>query len=232
MYAIVREGDGRFYTSMVFGNYQIEGASARKRDCWIVLNREKTALVKQYHLQQDTKHLIPMVLITDADRSDWAELSEGERSVGVLPTDRLPAMVEQGAVPAVLTRKCVELDRAYRYEELREVKTEEDIRDLKWVSGCFHDSVVAEAKEDADGLSVRFEGVWGCTIEVRFEGEVCYHIPVIDPWEGDPVWYDCTLVFRDGFVWLIDREGVSVENIPPHAHWFRAKTMKYRVIPD
>ena len=42
MYAIIREGDGRFYTSMVFGYHKINDITYR-----IILNKEKTALIKQ-----------------------------------------------------------------------------------------------------------------------------------------------------------------------------------------
>ena len=67
MYAIIREGDGKFYTSMVFGYYKSSDDSDYKNRFWVVLNKAKTALVKQHVLQQNTKYLIPMVLITDAD---------------------------------------------------------------------------------------------------------------------------------------------------------------------
>ena len=75
MYAIIREGDGKFYTSMVFGYYKCSDDTDYKNRFWIVLNKAKTALVKQHVLQQNTKYLIPMVLITDADESGWNKIS-------------------------------------------------------------------------------------------------------------------------------------------------------------
>ena len=70
MYAIIREGDGNFYTSMVFGYYKTSDDSDYKNRFLIVLNKLKTALIKQHVLQQNTKYLIPMVLITDAEKAD------------------------------------------------------------------------------------------------------------------------------------------------------------------
>ena len=52
MYAIIREGNGKFYTSMVFGYYKSSADSDYKNRFWIILNKEKTALVKQHVLQQ------------------------------------------------------------------------------------------------------------------------------------------------------------------------------------
>ena len=44
MYAIIREGDGNFYTSLVFGYYKSSDDSDYKNRFWIVLNKSKTAL--------------------------------------------------------------------------------------------------------------------------------------------------------------------------------------------
>ena len=54
MYAIIREGDGNFYTSMVFGYYKTSDDFDYKNRFWIVLNKSKTALIKQHVLQQNT----------------------------------------------------------------------------------------------------------------------------------------------------------------------------------
>ena len=54
MYAIIREGDGNFYTSMVFGDYKASDDFDYKNRFWIVLNKSKTALMKQHVLQQNT----------------------------------------------------------------------------------------------------------------------------------------------------------------------------------
>ena len=41
-----------------------------------------------------------------------------------------------------------------------------------------------------------------------------------------------TVTIDNGFVYLIDDEDVSVHDINSSYCWFKAKTMKYRVIPD
>ena len=104
MYAIIREGNGKFYTSMVFGYYKSSNDSDYKNRFWIVLNKAKTALVKQHVLQQNTKYLIPMVLITDADESGWNKISENEESVNFLHTGELLSMIDSNTVPSELTK--------------------------------------------------------------------------------------------------------------------------------
>ena len=48
MYAIIREGDGDFYTSMVFGYYKTSDDSDYKNRFWIVLNKAKKREVKNF----------------------------------------------------------------------------------------------------------------------------------------------------------------------------------------
>ena len=81
MYAIIREGNGSFYTSMVFGYYKSSNYDDYKNSFYIVLNKEKKALIKQPVFQQDTKYLNTMVLITDADDSNWNKINRYEGSI-------------------------------------------------------------------------------------------------------------------------------------------------------
>jgi len=232
MYAMIREGDGKFYTSMVFGYYKSSDKSDYKNRFWIVLNKAKSALVKQNVLQQNTKYLIPMVLITDADKTDWNKISENEESVDFLPTAELLSLIDNNAIPGEFTSKCIEMDSAYQFESIRSINSENDIRDLEWVSGGFHDAFIAEKRESENSLYILFDGTWGCKIEVWFEGDVSYDTSCRDPEKWDPYWFGSTVTIENGFVYLIDDEDVSVSDINPNYCWFKARTMKYRVIPD
>ena len=232
MYAIIREGDGKFYTSMVFGYYKSSDDSDYKNRFWIVLNKEKTALVKQHVLQQNTKYLIPMVLISDADANGWNKIGENQESVDFLPIEDLLSMIDGGTVPNELTRKCIELDSAYKFESIRTIGTVNDIRDLDWVSGGFHDAFIADIKQNDDSLYILFDGTWGCKIEVWFEGDISYDTSSRDPEKRDPYWMGSTVTIDNGFVCLIDDEDVSINDINSSYCWFKARTMKYRVIPD
>lgn len=232
MYAIIREGDGKFYTSMVFGYYKSSDETDYKNRFWIVLNKEKNALIKQHVLQQNIKYLIPMVLITDADENGWNKLSENEKSVDFLPTGELLSLIDSNSVPSELTRKCIDMDNTYQFESFRAINSANDIRELEWISGGFHDAFISEKKEIDNSLYILFDGTWGCKIEVCFEGEVSYDISSRDPEKWDPYWFCSTVTIEDGFVYLIDDENVSVSDLNSSYCWFKARTMKYRVIPD
>ncbi len=232
MYAIIREGDGKFYTSMVFGYYKSSDNSDYKNRFWIVLNKAKTALIKQHVLQQNTQYLIPMVLITDADESGWNKISANEESAAFLPTGKLLSLIDNDAVPDELTRKCIDMDKAYSFEPIRSINGASDIRDFTWVSGGLHDAYIAEKKEGEDALYLLFDGTWGCKIEVWFEGDVSYDTSGRDSGKWDPYWFGSTVTMENGFVYLMDEEDVLVQDIRPEHCWFRARTMKYRVIPD
>lgn len=232
MYAIIREGGGRFYTSLVFGYRRPEGWDGGRRAEWIVLNREKTALVRQSVLRRDAEFLDLLVLVVDADQSGWREASDGCSSVDFLPTEALPDMIDAGRVPEELLARCIALDAAYAYQPVRQIRTAEDIRDFRRATGGLHDACIADVRREGDGLFVRFEGCWGCSVEVCFTGEAacdtaCRMQEMADRW-----WYGSSLVMADGLVWLIDDEDMLPGRINSHDCWFRGRQMSWKIIPD
>ena len=68
--------------------------------------------------------------------------------------------------------------------------------------------------------------------EVWFEGDISYDTSSRDPEKFDPYWMGSTVSIENGFVYLIDDEDVSVNDINSSYCWFKARTMKYRVIPN
>ena len=109
--------------------------------------------------------------------------------------------------------------------------SEKEARDLDWVASGFHDALITKLEEKDGALYVFFEGMWGCDLEVRFEGDVSYDVSSRDPNECDPYWSDSTVLFQDGFVYLIDDMYATVENARHGWCWFKARHMRYHVIP-
>ena len=64
---------------------------------------------------------------------------------------------------------------------------------------------------------------------VTHEGETSHVTASFHEYE---VTYADPVVIEDGFVYLIDDEESSVSEIDTDCCWFRARTMRYRVIPD
>lgn len=99
--------------------------------------------------------------------------------------------------------------------------------------GGFHDAYIEECKQLDDGsLYVRFDGTWGCKVEVWFWGAVEYDISSRDPEQCDPYWFASTIIIQDGFVYFIDEDNMTVDRISEGYCWFKARHMKYRIIPD
>lgn len=86
--------------------------------------------------------------------------------------------------------------------------------------------------ESKTSLYVLFNGQWGCDIELWFTGEVSYDASPQKSAEYIPEWLDSTLIIQNGFVYLIDDGDATVENARDGWRWFKARHLKYHVIPE
>lgn len=241
MRAIIRQGEGRYYVSTVFGYYQnVKSTDEYQRHLesihtpyYVVWDENHEKLVKCFAMQLDTKYLIPLVLVIDSDRSGWTVDEEGIGGLEFLPRDLADSLIDQGKLPDDILRKCLAADGDYVYEPYPEIRTEKDIEDLQWASGYFHDARIAEEKIQDDGkLYLLFDGVWGCSIEVWFWGDLEYDTSSRDPKEYDPYWYGSTVILQDGYVYFVDEDDMTVDKITEGVCYFKARHMKYHIIPD
>ena len=78
MHVIVRQGNGKYYVSTVFGYYNdIKSDDDYQRylesihtPYYVVWDEEKKRLIKWFAMQPNTRYLIPQILVVDSDRSD------------------------------------------------------------------------------------------------------------------------------------------------------------------
>lgn len=90
MHAIIRQGNGKYYISSVFGYYSdVKSEDDYQRylerihsTYYVVFNEEKTKLIKWFNIQPDTEYLIKQVLIIDFDESGWI-INEQDDTGGV-----------------------------------------------------------------------------------------------------------------------------------------------------
>ena len=241
MHAIVRQGNGKFYVSPVFGYYRDitatdgyeEYLQSIFKPYWIVWDAEGKRLIRWQTMTPDTKYLIPQILIVDSDRSNWTIDEQGVGCVDFLNRELLDSFLDAEVQPAEVLEKCRQMDSGYVYAGIQEVRTEKDIEDLMWAVGSFHDACIAKEERKDDGsLYVKFDGTWGCQVEVWFWGDVEYDTSSRDPQECDPYWFDSTVILKDGFVYLVDDCDMTVEKINSSYCYFKARHMKYRIIPD
>ncbi len=241
MHAIIRQDDGKYYVSAVFGYYRdVTATEDYKRyiesihkPYWIVWDSEKKRLIRWLSMVPDTKYIIPQILIVDSERNNWNLDEEGVGCVDFLSRELLDSFLDDEIQPEEILSKCRAMDAGYVYNEITEVKNQQDIEDLDWVSGGFHDARIAKEKLQDDGtLYLRFDGTWGCEIEVWFSGDLEYDTSSRAPEECDPYWYGSTVILHNGFVYFVDEEDMIVDKITSGYCYFKARHMKYKVIPD
>lgn len=240
MHAIVRLGNGKYYISAVFGYYKDITAKGNyeryiqkiHKPYWIVWDEDKKRLIRWQHMVPNTQYIIPQVLIIDIDQSNWNMDSEGVGCVDFLSRELLDSFLDKEDQPEDILQKCRLMDKGYVYEELKEIKDQKDIDDLQCAAGGFHDAFIAKENLQDDGtLHLRFEGVWGCQIEMWLWGDLEYdtssrHLEDYDYW-----WYGSTILQEHGFIYFFDDDNMAVDKIGESRCYFKARHMRYRIIP-
>lgn len=241
MHAIIRQGDGKYYISAVYGYYEDYTAADDydryleeiHKPYWIVWGPEKKRLIRWLTMVPDETYIIPQILIVDSDTTNWVIDEKGGRCVNFLDRALLDSFLDAEEQPEEILEKCRAMDAGYVYDDTPEIKTEKDIKNLEWVSGGFHDAHIAKEELQEDGtLYLRFDGIWGCQIEVWFWGDLEYDTSSRDPEFDDPYWFGATVILQDGFVYLVDEEDMTVEQITSGYCYFKARHMKYHIIPN
>ena len=234
MYAIVKRADETFYTSVVFGHFR-EYGECRFDDYYLVLNEEKTSLIKKLDQPPELSILMPQVLVVDTDQSGW-NLIKGKyeycEKLGVVSfLSHIDFMSDNWVIPEELLQRCIQIDAQQQYREFVDVTSVADLQNLEWVTGGFHDGVIQQKEEHGDSLYLYFDSMIGCEAELWFSGDVEYYLDGSEPDDYYPYWDYASMFIEDGYVYL-SREGVSKRSDMTNGWWFvRAKKLRYRIVP-
>jgi len=234
MHAIIRQGDGRYYTSVVLACYDDSPNEHGYGRYFIVLNEEKNKIIKQLMYNPAKKPYIDtIVLLIDDKQTDWNVDNDGYGCVNLFTKSALLEYSQGKDIPDDLLEKCKNLDSCYNYKEYNTIDNQEDIERFMLVSGCFHDASIQETEllED-ETLRVLFEGLWGCSIEMFFSGNVSYCTESRNPKLYDPYWFGASIIIDNGMIIFVDEEDVELEDINDNYCWFKAEKLVYRVIPE
>lgn len=241
MHAMILQGAGKCYISALFGFYRDISADRNSENClssiyntyWIVWDANGERLVKWQTYVPKTKYIIPQILIVDSYRGNWNMDEDGVGCVDFLSKELLDTILGAELQPVGVLEKCRAMDSGYVYNATPEIKTPKDIEDLSWASGDFHDARIEKEELLENGtLHLMFDGTWGCKIEVWFWGDLEYDTSSRNPEDHDPYWFGSTILIDDGFVYLVDGEDMTVDMIGPGVCFFKARHMKYRIIPN
>jgi hypothetical protein len=172
------------------------------------------------------------VLLIDENTDDWVLNEHGYGCVDFLADKNLLEIVESNSIDNAIVEQCVLYDIPSAFKEINEVNNENDAKQLMFITGEFHDARIVETENRADGsLRVLFDGVWGCDVEMYFEGDVSYCTDSRNPMEYDPYWGDSQIAFKDGFIVFYDDDYTDVDDINDNWCWFKARKMSYKIIP-
>lgn len=241
MHAIIRQGNGKYYVSAVFGYYQDVNAEDYferskeiiQKSYYIIWDEKKERLMRWLAYVPNTKYIIPQILIVDTERDNWVLDEDGVGCVDFLSRELLDSFIDELEQPKDILEECRAIDSEYVYNETPEIKTQKDIENLAWASGGFHDAHIIKEELLPDGtLYLRFDGTWGCEIEVWFWGDLEYDTSSRNPEKYDPYWFGSTVILQNGFVYFVDDDDMTVEQITKGYCYFKARHMKYRVVPD
>ena len=108
--------------------------------------------------------------------------------------------------------------------EKNDIKTKEDIDNLMIAAGWFHDAYIGSINYSVDKLIVRFDGLWGCSIELEFAGDIIIHHNNVT------CVFSASIFFEDEYIYFVDDDIDSFENIIDDFTYFRGKTLKWKII--
>ena len=150
MHAIVRQGDGKYYVSPVFGYYKdVKSKDDYQRylesihtPYYVVWDEAGEHLIKWFAMQPNTKYLIPQILIIESGQEGWIEDEDGVGGVDFLPREVADQIIDSGLFPDGVFEKCKAVGAGYEYKPEQEILTQKDIENLEWASGGFHDACI------------------------------------------------------------------------------------------
>lgn len=238
---MVCQGNGKYYISAVFGYFRDITATDEYEKYiqsiynpyWIVWDEEKKRLIKWLNMVPNDKYINPQILIIDSEQKNWNMDDDGVGCVDFLSRDLLDSFLDKEQQPEDILEKCRLMDAGYIYEEIQEIKGQNDIENLYCASGYFHDAYIAKEELQQDGtLYLKFEGSWGCEIEIWLWGELEYDTSSKNSDCYDHYWYSSTILQEDGFIYFVDDNNMTVDKIGKGYCYFKARHMKYRIIPD
>ncbi len=233
MQAIIRCGKGKYYCSPIFGMYR-ESDEKPFKAYVVCFDANKERLIKQPIFNPKRKPFLNlMVIYTDENRSGWIDYGNGYEGVGFLSPEKASKFINDGNLPADIRKACDSLDLHEDFSDFKEIKTSEDIEKLLLVTGYFHDGIIDKSEKCQDGsLYVKFDGIWGCKVELIFTGDVSYCLESEKLDEYDSYWYEASVIIKDGYIYLVDWITDNVPELSDDFRWFKAKSMKYRIIPE
>lgn len=238
MKAIIRIGNGKSYASKVFAIrndriYDKKGFAYNWEYIIFDEKYEKLIVKKVYEFIGEKKYIDKQILVIDNDKSDLNLNENGIGNVDFLSHEDIYNIINNKEIEKETIEKCKQYLFEFNVNDFIDVNNEKDINNLLMVSGHFHDAYIDKVEKiNDDCIKVLFDGIWGCKIEIMFEGDVLYNDTFTAPYEVLQVWYGCNLSIVDNFYVLVSDYDYEVNKLDNSFPWFKSRKIKYRIIPE
>ena len=250
MHVIVRQGDGKYYVSAVFGIYRGTNPDNNEEDdffdtdksaYYIILNEEKTALIRRYYSDYSINFGVKTLLEIEGSQEGWILDKRELGGVDFLPKALALKITDEGVTPSDILERCLEIDRSFCYEELREIRSEADVNSLASATDSLYEAKLKAfvALKD-DSYYALFDGCWGCDIEMWFEGNVNFNLKsgISQP---NSKWWGVKLGIHNGMIFasdgfgdendIFDEDPLMDDYRKSSYRWIMAERVRYRIIP-
>ena len=238
MKVIIRIGNGKSYVSKVFGilNNKINDKKESTYNWkYIVFDEKHEKLIakKVYELIGEKKYINKQILIIDNDYSDLNLDENGVGKIEFLTNEDVDNIINNKEIRKEIIEKCKQYLFEFDVNDFIDVNNQKDIDNLLVVSGYFHDAYIDKIEKNNDeSIRVLFDGIWGCKIEIIFEGNVAYNDTFKAPYEVSEVWESCNLSIIDNFYVLVSDYEYDTNKLDDSFPWFKSRKMKYRILPE
>ena len=218
MHAIVRLGDGKYYTSVILGKYRgtdsadpwVRAMEEQEDSAYfIVLNEDKTKLIRRYYTDYSINCGICTVLVFDGSTEGWELDDNGYGGVDFLSKSEALKITDDTSTPRELLNRCLELDGERKFDERFNLCDPAEIEKFKCVTGSLFDTRLKACSQIGEGrYYALFTDGWGYDAEIILEGKVDINLrSEIADKTGQ--WYSAEIGLREGTFYICDSDFVD-----------------------
>ncbi len=237
MHAVIRLGEGKYYTSVVLGKYR----GTDPEDEWmrlleeqedsayfIVLNEDKTKLIRRYYTDYSISYGGCTVLTFDDSTNGWTLDENGYGGVDFLSKTEALRITDGGKAPSALLEKCLELDGDRRFDESFDLSGLSELERFKCVTDSLFDTRLKTlTRVENDKYYALFTDGRGYDAELWLEGEVDANLRSEISGKTDP-WYSAEIGLRDGVFYICDSDFTDdVFDTEPLLEDYRRETFRW-----
>ena len=233
MIAKILQKDDVYY-SYVFAAFD------NRSDSKVLVFHNASAEFRMVNIYQTSLSLTRVAFIIDPDLSDYIKIQnmrpewfDSAYDVAgydwiLNDSELLKNMMQNRKIPPEIIERARQLNAQLEISEWNDVKDPEDAEKLQSAALGFHDAVIdrLEYTLHPSRLTVHFTECWNAEFDLIFEGDIAIQNTVDELY---PVILDSSILFEKGFIYWVDEDIESTDEITAEDQYFRARSLKWRM---